>query len=141
MAALNFTAFTSTHKDILEACNLATDTLKLMLTNTAPIAANAVKADITEIAAGNGYTAGGYTLSGLTGAYASGLYVRKAGNIAITASGGDIGPFRYAVIYDDTVASPVKPLLAWADFGAATTVTNGGAAANIDLSTTGFLKS
>ena len=39
--------------------NLGSHSLKIMLTNTAPAAGNAVKADITEIAAGNGYTAGG----------------------------------------------------------------------------------
>ena len=37
--------------------NLGSDTLKVMLSNTAPSASNAVKADITEISAGNGYTA------------------------------------------------------------------------------------
>ena len=39
--------------------NLGTDTLKFMLTNTAPVATNSVKADITEITAGSGYTAVG----------------------------------------------------------------------------------
>lgn len=39
--------------------NLNSDTLKILLTNVAPVATNAVKADLTEIAAGNGYTAGG----------------------------------------------------------------------------------
>ena len=40
--------------------NLGADTLKVMLTNTAPNAStNTVKVDITEISAGNGYTAGG----------------------------------------------------------------------------------
>ena len=43
--------------------NLGSDTLKVMLTNTAPLATNSVKADLTEIAAGNGYTAGGGTLT------------------------------------------------------------------------------
>jgi len=33
--------------------NLNTDTLKVMLTNTAPVATNTVKTDITEISAGN----------------------------------------------------------------------------------------
>ena len=39
--------------------NLGSDTLKIMLSNTAPAASNAVKTDITEIGAGNGYAAGG----------------------------------------------------------------------------------
>ena len=39
--------------------DLDLDTLKVMLSNTAPLATNSVKADLTEIAAGNGYPAGG----------------------------------------------------------------------------------
>lgn len=39
--------------------NFGTATVKVMLTNTAPVATNTVIANITEIAAGNGYTAGG----------------------------------------------------------------------------------
>ena len=39
--------------------NLGADTLKILLTDTAPVATNAVKANLTEIAAGNGYAAGG----------------------------------------------------------------------------------
>lgn len=39
--------------------NLGSDTLKIMLTNTAPVAGNSVLLDLTEISAGNGYTAGG----------------------------------------------------------------------------------
>lgn len=140
MTALALTAFNSAHKDVGEALNFASDTLKLMLTNTLPVAGNAVKSDITEIAAGNGYTAGGISLTGLTGTFASGVYTRKAANIALAASGGTIGPFQYCVIYDDTVGSPVKPLLCWGDFGSAITLTDGGAPLNVDLNTTGFLK-
>jgi hypothetical protein len=39
--------------------NLGSDVLKVMLTNSAPSSANTIKTDITDIAAGNGYTAGG----------------------------------------------------------------------------------
>ena len=49
----------------LKQHNLDTDTLKVLLTNTAPVATNTVKADLTEIAAGNGYTAGGADATGV----------------------------------------------------------------------------
>jgi hypothetical protein len=39
--------------------NLNSDTIKVMLSNTAPVATNSVKANITEITAANGYPAGG----------------------------------------------------------------------------------
>lgn len=140
MTALALTAFNSAHKDVGEGLNFASDTLKVMFTNTLPVATNAVKSDITEIAAGNGYPAGGISLTGLTGAFASGVYTRMAANISLTAAGGNIGPFQWVVFYDDTVGSPVKPLLCWGDLGSAITLLNGGAPLNIDLTTTGFVK-
>ena len=39
--------------------NLGSNSLNVMLTNTAPVATNQVLTDLTEITAGNGYTAGG----------------------------------------------------------------------------------
>lgn len=58
MAAFNkFNAFVEAVAEKVH--NLGADTLKVMLTNVAPVATNSVKADLTEIAAGNGYTAGG----------------------------------------------------------------------------------
>src|ERR1051326_8718544 len=68
--------------------NLGSDTLKVMLTNTAPAATNAVKADITEIAAGNGYTAGGTQATLVSSAQSSGLYTLKLNNVTFTGSGG-----------------------------------------------------
>src|SRR6266446_5629806 len=79
--------------------NLNSDTLKVMLSNVAPVATNAVKADITEIAAGNGYSAGGNTLTFTSGAQTSGIYKLVLADSVFTASGGSIATFRYVVIY------------------------------------------
>jgi uncharacterized protein (DUF2252 family) len=104
--------------------NLGSDTLKVMLTNTAPVAANSVKADITEISAGNGYTAGGNTASVTSSAQTSGTYKLVLGDPATwTASGGSIGPFRYAVLYNDTATN--KELIGWWDYGSALTLAAG----------------
>ena len=43
--------------------NFSSDTLKIALTNTAPSAANTQLTDLTEITAGNGYTAGGFAIT------------------------------------------------------------------------------
>ena len=43
--------------------DIGSDTLKFMLTNTAPVAGNSIKSDLTEIAAGNGYAAGGASVA------------------------------------------------------------------------------
>jgi hypothetical protein len=105
--------------------NLSADTLKVMLTNTAPVASNSVRADLTEIAAGNGYTAGGTAASVTSSAQTSGTYKLVLGDVVITASGGSIGPFRYAVLYNDTPTSPADPLIGWWDYGSALTLANG----------------
>lgn len=105
--------------------NLGADTLKVMLTNTAPVATNSVKADLTEISAGNGYTAGGNTVTISSSAQTSGTYKLVLADTTFTASGGSIGPFRYAVLYNDTPTSPADPLIGWYDYGSAVTLATG----------------
>src|SRR5690242_12338964 len=68
--------------------NLGSDTLKVMLTNTAPVATNAIKSDITEIAAGNGYSAGGTAAALVSSAQSGGTYTLKLNNATYTASVG-----------------------------------------------------
>lgn len=103
--------------------NLGSDTLKIMLTNTAPVATNAVKADITEIAAANGYSAGGTAVPGTAYSQTSGTATLSGSNVVFTAAGGSFGPFRYAVIYNSTAAS--GNLIGWWDYGSAISTNNG----------------
>jgi hypothetical protein len=105
--------------------NLQSHTLRVMLTNTAPVATNSVRANLTEIAAGNGYTAGGTAASITSSGQTSGTYKLVLGDVVITASGGSIGPFRYAVLYNDTPTSPADPLIGYWDYGSALTLDNG----------------
>jgi hypothetical protein len=100
---------------------LNTGLLKVLLTNVAPTAANAVKADLTEISAGNGYTAGGEDTQN-TLAEASGTATLTGTKVVWTAAGGTIGPFRYVDIYNDTPTSPADPLIGWWDYGSALTL-------------------
>ena len=62
--------------------DLGADTLKVLLTNSAPIATNTVKADLTEITAANGYTAGGATASITSSSQTSGTYKLVLGDPA-----------------------------------------------------------
>lgn len=98
-------------------------TLKVYLTNNTPDAANdAVLADLLGITEEHGYTAADaqndYTESGGTGTL-TGV------DIVWTASGGSFGPFRYAVLYNDTPVSPADPLIGWWDYGSSITVNTG----------------
>ena len=103
--------------------NLHADTLKIMLTNTAPAATNAIKTDITEIGAGNGYAAGGTQATLVSDGQTAGTYKLVLSQPTYTASGGSFGPFRYAVLYNATAAS--GNLIGWWDYGTTLTVTSG----------------
>lgn len=103
--------------------NLHADTLKVMLSNVAPVATNSLKAHITEIAAGNGYVAGGSQIGGNQYVQAAGVAKLTGNNVIISASGGPIGPFRYAVVYNDTALN--DELIGWYDYGAAATLQAG----------------
>lgn len=124
MAAFNkFDAFVENLAEKVH--NLGADTLKVMLTNAAPIASNTIKANLTEISAGNGYTAGGATLTVTSSAQVAGAYKLVANDVVITAAGGAIGPFRYVALYNDTPTSPADPLIGWFDYGSAITLADG----------------
>jgi hypothetical protein len=124
MAAFNkFNAFVENVAEKVH--NLGSDTLKVMLTNTAPSASNSVFADLTEISAGNGYTAGGTAVSISASSQTSGTYKLVGSDVVFTASGGSIGPARYAVLYNDTPTSPADPLIGWWDYGSSITLASG----------------
>lgn len=95
--------------------NLGSDTLKILLTNTVPVNTNTVKADLTEISAGNGYSAGGTAVTVTSSAQSAGTYKLVGNDVVFTASGGAIASFRYAVLYNDTAAS--DELIGWWDYG------------------------
>lgn len=100
--------------------DLGADTLKLLLTNTAPLATNSVKADLTEITPGNGYAAGGPPVPITSSSQTGGVYKLIGNDVVITAAAGPIGPFRYVVLYNDTAAS--KELIGWWDYASPITL-------------------
>lgn len=101
--------------------NLNTDTLKVYLSNAAPdAAADADKTDLAEITNENGYTApvdiqNTWSESGGTGTLA-------ATDVVITAT-GSVGPFRYAVVYNDDHTT--DGLVCYWDYGSSITLANG----------------
>lgn len=96
-------------------------TLKVYLSNAAPDATlDLVKADLAEITNENGYTAPVDIQNDAT--ESGGTLTVTAVDVVITASGGTIGPFRYAVIYNDTPTSPADPLVGWYDYGNSVTL-------------------
>lgn len=122
---MNYTKFQSfVEKESEKSFNLGSDTLKLALTNSAPNAAtNTVLADITQIAAGNGYTTGGTAVTVTTSAQSGGTYTLAANAVTFTASGGSMATFQYYVLYDDTATN--DELIAYWDRGSTLTLGNG----------------
>lgn len=100
-------------------------TLRVYLSNAVPSAsADAVKADLAEISAGNGYTAGGEDVQN-DYTETTGTATLTGVDVVWTASGGSIGPFQYVALYNDTPTSPADPLIAWWDYGSALTLLTG----------------
>jgi hypothetical protein len=108
--------------------NLGSDTLKFALTNTAPTAATDTVFDpITKHpppAAANGYTEGGHSATIDSSSQTGGTYTLACTtDVVITATAGGIGPFRYAILYNDTSATDL--LVSYWDYGSSITLASG----------------
>lgn len=99
-------------------------TFRVALSNVAPAASNEVLANITQIAAGNGYTAGGVTTT-ISVSETGGTTTVQGTQVTFTATGGAMAPFRYLVLYNDTPASPADPLVQFYDHGTSVTLNAG----------------
>ena len=97
--------------------DLATDQLKIALCNVAPVVTNGVLADLTEIAYTHLSTRNVVTTSS---AQSGGPYKLTLTDLVLTASGGDVGPFRYVVIYNDTAVN--DELVAFFDYGSSVSI-------------------
>lgn len=92
---------------------------------SAAVATNHLYGDITEVAAGGGYTTGG-NASAMSDSSTTGTETVTAANPATwTGSGAGMGPFRYVVFYNVTQATPLKPLVAFYDYGSAISLNAG----------------
>jgi hypothetical protein len=110
------------HNLAIAGVNCNTGVWKVMLTNTAPVATNSAYSDISgnEVASGtNGYTTAGGTVPSPTSTNSSGTEtVACSGGITWTSGPNNLGPFRYAVLYDSTSGK----LCCWWDYGSSITL-------------------
>jgi hypothetical protein len=103
--------------------NLETGALKIYLTDAAPSATlDAVKADLAEITNQNGYTAPMDVSA--TYSETSGTGNLAGSDVTVTATGA-VGPFRYAVLFNDTPSTPADPLIGAWDYASEVTLANG----------------
>ena len=101
--------------------DLSSDDLRIYLSNATPSASlDAVIADLAEIAAGDGYTAGGNGCTLTSSVETAGEYKLILVDPATwTATAGTFATFRYAVLFNTTPTSPLDPLIGWWDYGSA----------------------
>lgn len=142
MAAGNWIMYDNAKLEIAKnTIDLDSHTFKVQLhTNsyTPNRSTHTVRADLTnELSTANGYTATGQALTSVTVTNSSGTTTFDAADPAWTASGGSIGPFRIAVIYDDTHASDA--LLAYCILESSDLTATAGQTATIALSASGIL--
>lgn len=121
--AVAFNKFNSTIAAFMNKVhNLGADTIKIILTNTAPVAGNTQYSNITELAAGNGYTTGGITVTVSSSSQTAGAYKYIVTNPSPWTATGAMGPFRYVVMYNFTATN--KELLGYWDYGSSITLNN-----------------
>lgn len=97
---------------------------KVALTNTLPVNTQVSLDTVTNHpapTAANGYTAGG-TATTITVAEVSGTTTVSGTQVVFTATAGGIGPFAYAILYNDTATSPVDALIAFTAYGSSITL-------------------
>ncbi len=109
-----YNKFLCTVEDVAEKKhNLGADTLTIALTAAAnaPVNTNTVLANLTQAS----YTfCSSRACSTSSSVQTSGTYTLILGNLVLTASGGNVGPFRYCVLYNDTATN--DELIAWWDY-------------------------
>lgn len=113
----SFNKFNAWVETMVEGANLGSDQFAVALTNAAPSASNSVIADITQISYTN---LSSRALTTASSQQSSGTHSLTFNDLVLTASGGSVGPFRYVVIYDDTLAN--DPLVGWYDYGSSITL-------------------
>ncbi len=100
-----------------------TDTLECYFTAAAPSASlDSVKADLAEIATGNGYAGPQDTTN--TGSETTGTFTVAGTDIVVSATGA-VTPFRYVVLQNTTPTTPLDPLIGWWDYGSVVSLASG----------------
>ena len=113
--------------------NLNTATFGVAITTVVPVVGNSVLTDLTTVSLANAIST---TFASLGSSQTGGNYTLQFPvSKVIEASGGNIGPFRYVVIYNDSAVS--DNLIAWFDYGSEITL-NDGETITLDFDDTSF---
>lgn len=114
-----YTKCTAAIEALLEGGNAGTDTWKIALSNASAVAKTSFVAGTDDLATGGGYTQGGATVAVTTSGQTAGTFKLVLADPATwTASGANIGPFRYVILVNSTLGIPVGQ---W-DYGSSITL-------------------
>lgn len=121
MPTASYVKYTSGVEFLVEGINAGTDAWKVALANTVTIADTTFTPGTTDLATGNGYTAGGNAATTSTSTQAAGVFKLVLNSPATWTATGSVGPFRYAILWDSTTSQPI----AYWDYGSSITLTSG----------------
>lgn len=122
MPTASYNKYTAAIEPLLEGINAGSDTWKIALANTVNAADTTFTPGTTDLATGNGYTQGGNAATVSASGQTAGTFKLTLNAPSVwTASGGSIGPFRYAILWDSTTSTPVG----YWDYGSSITVLSG----------------
>lgn len=97
------------------------DQLEIALSNTLPVAGNSILGNITEISYAN---LSARAITKTSSAQTAGVYKLTLTDLVLTATGA-VATFQYVVVFNQTPASPLDPLLGFYDHGSTVTLANG----------------
>jgi hypothetical protein len=121
MPTATYVKYTAAIEPMLEGMNAQTDSWKVALAATVNAADTTFTAGTTDLATGNGYTAGGNAATVVTATQTAGTYkLVLSSPTAWTATGAGF-TFRYAILWDSTTSTPV----AYWDYGSSQAVAAG----------------
>lgn len=97
----------------------STHTFKIEFLGAPALSTNSVKADLTEISAGGGYSSGGVTVNVLSVSQSGGVTSVMVAAASLTTS-GSVGPVYGLALYDDSATG--DPLICYCNFAAPITI-------------------
>lgn len=115
--------------------NFGSNGFKWFLTSSQPNVGMLTKSELSEIASGFGYIMGGVAMA-MSDNLAAGIVTVFGANIVVSAGGGSIGPFQFAVLYN--VTAPSNPLIGWVDYGSSILLASGQALSIVPNPTQGL---
>jgi len=121
MPTASYAKYTSGVEFLVEVINAGTDAWKVALSNTVNVADTTFTPGTTDLATGNGYTAGGNAATTSSSTQSAGTYKLVLNSPTTWTASGSVGPFRYAILWDSTTSQPV----AYWDYGSSITLTSG----------------